>query len=214
MAPKLPWTPWHGVVKLREDRAHRQALSLADFAADLHDVMMQKGARPIYEDPARVFRADLPDLLPAGSSRRTSSSGWPARTPRRSVQLELTYGGGKTHTLITLLHLVHDPASFPTCPRSRSSSSTSAPHCRDAGRRPQLRQARRREGHGGARARRRATLAEASLERAGIPDRRRRRAARPPRRRASTPSGKRRPQNPAGRSAVEPASRRTSRRWS
>jgi hypothetical protein len=31
-------------------------------------------------------------------------------------QLELIYGGGKTHTLITLLHLVTDPANLPNLP--------------------------------------------------------------------------------------------------
>ena len=31
-------------------------------------------------------------------------------------QLELTYGGGKTHTLITLRHLAHDPAALPDLP--------------------------------------------------------------------------------------------------
>ncbi|MHB1768008.1 MAG: DUF499 domain-containing protein, partial [Phycisphaerae bacterium] len=31
-------------------------------------------------------------------------------------QLELTYGGGKTHTLITLRHLVHAPAKLPDVP--------------------------------------------------------------------------------------------------
>ena len=59
MAPKLPWTPWHEVVKLRED-VRTGTLSLADFAADLHDVMMQKGARPIYEDPAQFFALTYP----------------------------------------------------------------------------------------------------------------------------------------------------------
>ena len=29
-------------------------------------------------------------------------------------QLALTYGGGKTHTLITLFHLVNDPARLPS----------------------------------------------------------------------------------------------------
>jgi hypothetical protein len=63
MAPKLPWTPWHGVVKLRED-VRTGTLSLADFAADLHDVMMQKGARPIYEDPN--ICADLSNIFATG----------------------------------------------------------------------------------------------------------------------------------------------------
>src|SRR5262249_26887645 len=31
-------------------------------------------------------------------------------------QLELTYGGGKTHTLITLYHLVRDPDGLPDLP--------------------------------------------------------------------------------------------------
>lgn len=31
-------------------------------------------------------------------------------------QLELTYGGGKTHALITLLHLVQDPQHLPSLP--------------------------------------------------------------------------------------------------
>ncbi|MDD2335817.1 MAG: hypothetical protein PHD01_04485 [Geobacteraceae bacterium] len=31
-------------------------------------------------------------------------------------QLELTYGGGKTHTLITLRHLVNDPVKLPKLP--------------------------------------------------------------------------------------------------
>src|SRR5258708_15732355 len=31
-------------------------------------------------------------------------------------QLELTYGGGKTHTLITLYHLAHHPGQLPDLP--------------------------------------------------------------------------------------------------
>jgi hypothetical protein len=31
-------------------------------------------------------------------------------------QLELTYGGGKTHTLVTLLHLVQEPRGLPDLP--------------------------------------------------------------------------------------------------
>ena len=34
MPQKLPWPPWHRVVKLRED-VRTGELSLADFAADL-----------------------------------------------------------------------------------------------------------------------------------------------------------------------------------
>jgi hypothetical protein len=114
MAPKLPWTPWHGVVKLRDD-FRSGSLSLADFAADLHDVMMQKGARPIYEDPARFFALTYPTF----SLRELAKDVMlrlAAKNTKAIRQLELTYGGGKTHTLVTLRHLVHDPASLPSLP--------------------------------------------------------------------------------------------------
>ena len=114
MAQKLPWTPWHGVVKLRED-VRTGALSLADFAADLHDVMMQNGARPIYEDLARFFALTYPTF----SLRELAKDvvlRLAAQNTKAIRQLELTYGGGKTHTLVTLRHLVHDPASLPALP--------------------------------------------------------------------------------------------------
>jgi hypothetical protein len=114
MAPKLSWTPWHGVVKLRDD-LRTGKLSLADFAADLHDVMMQRGARPIYEDPAEFFALTYPTF-----SLRELAKDVVLRLAGKNTkairQLELTYGGGKTHTLVTLRHLVYDPASLPKLP--------------------------------------------------------------------------------------------------
>ena len=114
MTQKLPWTPWHEVVTLRDD-VRTGELSLADFAADLHDVMMQTGARPIYEDPARFFGLTYPTL-----SLRDLAKDVVLRLAGQNTkairQLELTYGGGKTHTLVTLRHLVHDPAALPSIP--------------------------------------------------------------------------------------------------
>jgi predicted AAA+ superfamily ATPase len=114
MAQKLPWTPWHSVVTLRED-VRTGALSLADFAADLHDVMMQKGARPIYENPARFFALTYPTF-----SLRELAKDVVLRLAGKNTkairELDLTYGGGKTHTLITLRHLVHAPQSLPQLP--------------------------------------------------------------------------------------------------
>ena len=114
MTKKLPWTPWHRAVKLRDD-VRTGELSLADFAADLHDVMMQRGARPIYEDPARFFALTFPTF-----SLRELAKDVVLRLAGRNTkavrQLELTYGGGKTHTLVTLRHLVHDPAALPDLP--------------------------------------------------------------------------------------------------
>jgi hypothetical protein len=37
---KLPWTPWHKVVKIRDDLKSGE-LSLAVFAADLYDVTIE-----------------------------------------------------------------------------------------------------------------------------------------------------------------------------
>ena len=111
---RLPWTPWHRVVALRED-VRTGELSLADFAADLHDVMMQRGARPIYEDPARFFALTFPTF-----SLRELAKDVVLRLAGRNTkavrQLELTYGGGKTHTLVTLRHLAHDPDALPNLP--------------------------------------------------------------------------------------------------
>lgn len=79
---KPPGLPWRRVVALRDD-VRTGELSLADFAADLHDVMMQRGARPVYEDPARFFALTFPPSRCA-SWRVTSCCGSPAGTRRRS----------------------------------------------------------------------------------------------------------------------------------
>ena len=114
MPQKLPWTPWHRVVKLRED-VRTGELSLADFAADLHDVMMQRGARPIYEDPVRFFALTYPTFSLRELARDVVLR-LAGRNTKAVRQLELTYGGGKTHTLVALRHLAHDPASLPNLP--------------------------------------------------------------------------------------------------
>jgi hypothetical protein len=110
----LAWTPWHQVVRLRED-VRSGALSLTEFAADLHDVMMQRGMRPIYEDPARFFALTFPTF-----SLRELAKDVVLRLAGKNTkavrELDLTYGGGKTHTLITLRHLVHDPEALPHIP--------------------------------------------------------------------------------------------------
>ena len=55
----LKWKPWHQVVDLRDDLRTGE-LSLAAFAADLYEVAMQQGRRPIYEDPAEFFALTYP----------------------------------------------------------------------------------------------------------------------------------------------------------
>ena len=110
----LSWTPWPQVVSLRED-VRTGELSLNDFAADLHDVMMQGGTRPIYENPARFFALTFPtfSLRELAKDVMLRLAGKNTKAVR---QLELTYGGGKTHTLVTLRHLAHDPGALPNLP--------------------------------------------------------------------------------------------------
>ncbi|MCY4450795.1 MAG: DUF499 domain-containing protein [Immundisolibacterales bacterium] len=84
---------------------------MAEFAADLHEVTLGEGRRPIYEDPERFFALTfatpaLRELVKDVAERLDGKSTKAVR------QLELTYGGGKTHTLITLYHLFRDPAAL------------------------------------------------------------------------------------------------------
>ncbi len=114
MAQTLPWTPWHEVVKLRDD-VRTGELSLADFAADLYDVAMQKGERPAYEDANQFFALTYP-TVPLRDLARDVALRLAGENAKAIRQLELTYGGGKTHTLITLYHLMSDPESLPALP--------------------------------------------------------------------------------------------------
>jgi predicted AAA+ superfamily ATPase len=55
---KLPWKPWHQVVELRPD-VRTGELSLSQFAADLYDVIMDKGAA-VYRTPDEFFALTYP----------------------------------------------------------------------------------------------------------------------------------------------------------
>ncbi|MBF0565077.1 MAG: ATP-binding protein [Nitrospirae bacterium] len=111
---KLPWRPWHEVVRLREDLRSGE-LSLSMFAADLYEVMMQKGKRPVYEKPGHFFALTYPTYNLRKLARDVVLR-LAGKNDKAVRQLELTYGGGKTHTLITLRHLVHDPDKLPDLP--------------------------------------------------------------------------------------------------
>ncbi len=102
--------PWHQVVRLK-DELRSGELTLAEFAADLHEVTLGEGRRPIYEAPARFFELTYPthalrELVKEVAERLAG------RSTKAVRQLELTYGGGKTHTLITLYHLFRNPAAL------------------------------------------------------------------------------------------------------
>ncbi len=110
---KLAWTPWHNVVRIRPDVKSGE-LSLNIFAADLYDVAMGV-AKPVYQDPKEFFSLTYPTF-----NLRELAKDIVSRLARKSEkavrQLELTYGGGKTHSLITLWHLVSDPQKLPDLP--------------------------------------------------------------------------------------------------
>ncbi|MCU0292531.1 MAG: DUF499 domain-containing protein [Thermoanaerobaculaceae bacterium] len=111
------WTPWHKVVELRDDLRSGD-LSLSMFAADLYDVVMQRGHRPAYEKPEEFFALTYPTY-----NLRQLAKDVVLRLARKNDkavrQLELTYGGGKTHSLITLFHLVNNPEHLPDLPAVR-----------------------------------------------------------------------------------------------
>ena len=111
---KQPWKAWHEVVKLRDDLKSGE-LPLHMFAADLYEVMMRNGKRPTYEDPVNFFALTFPTHNLRGLVRDVVLR-LAGKNDKAVRQLELTYGGGKTHTLITLWHMARDPATLPDLP--------------------------------------------------------------------------------------------------
>lgn len=111
---KLPWKSWHEVVQLRNDLKSGQ-LPMHMFAADLYEVMMQRGKQPIYESPDEFFALTYPTYNIRELARDVVNR-LAGKNDKAVRQLALTYGGGKTHTLITLYHLVRDPQSLPDLP--------------------------------------------------------------------------------------------------
>lgn len=95
-------SPWHQLCTLRED-VRSGTLTLAEFAADLNGV--RTGDAPaVYRDPAMFFDRTYPTyrmkVLTRDVLLRLAGKGG-----RPVLQLQVAYGGGKTHTLIALLHL-------------------------------------------------------------------------------------------------------------
>lgn len=113
---KPAWKPWHEVVKLRED-VRTGELSLATFAADLHQVMMGQ-AKPVYQEPTEFFALTYPTYNLRELSKEVVLR-LAGKNDKAVRQLAFPYGGGKTHTLITLYHLVNEPKKLPDLPAVR-----------------------------------------------------------------------------------------------
>ncbi len=95
--------PWREVVTPHKDVAsgHYQQ---AEFAADLWQVHLGDGTDE-YKNPAEFFRRtflteSLKSLLVGAVRRLTGQGGDPV------VQLQTNFGGGKTHSMLALYHLV------------------------------------------------------------------------------------------------------------
>jgi|SRR5579862_898013 len=104
--------PWREVIVPHDDVAQGR-YGLAEFAADLHQVASGAGAAE-YSDPVEFFRRTyltegLRQLLAEAIRRLSGAGGVPV------VDLQTTFGGGKTHSLIALWHLCSPTAldSYP-----------------------------------------------------------------------------------------------------
>ncbi len=100
---------WHQLCQIRED-VRSGSLSLDEFAADLNDT--RTGTAPaVYRDPALFFDRTYPtyQMKSLAAEVLNRLSGKPGKPV---LWLQVTYGGGKTHTLISLLHLAERGRDF------------------------------------------------------------------------------------------------------
>lgn len=100
---------WHQHCVLRDD-VRQGTLEPAEFAADLYEVRM-KDAPNVYQIPTLFFDRTYPThklktLVRNVLRRLSGKDGNPVLT------LQVAYGGGKTHALITLLHLAEHGTDF------------------------------------------------------------------------------------------------------
>lgn len=109
-AVSLPGTPdaelpsWRDVLKPHPDVASGQ-YNNAEFAADLYSVAVQQNAANEYQEPVEFFRRTyltdgLKELLRRAVDR---ISGLESANP--VINLQTTFGGGKTHSMLAVWHL-------------------------------------------------------------------------------------------------------------
>ncbi len=98
-------TPWREVLKPHPDVLSGR-FKESEFAANLHSVAHETGTTSAeYSDPAEFFRrtfltAGLKDLLTQAANR---VAGGAAAAP--VINLQTTFGGGKTHSMLAVWHL-------------------------------------------------------------------------------------------------------------
>lgn len=98
-------TPWRDVLKPHPDVLSGR-FKLSEFAANLHSVAHGEGqGSPEYDDPVEFFRrtyltTGLRDLLAQAAGRVTG-----AENAAPVINLQTTFGGGKTHSMLAVWHL-------------------------------------------------------------------------------------------------------------
>ncbi len=104
-------TPWRDIMSPHPDVVSRRFVN-AEFAADLFQVA-QGTAGAEYGNPAAFFArtyltSGLRALIETGAKRFTGTGGDPV------IELQTSFGGGKTHALLALYHLCSgaDPGSL------------------------------------------------------------------------------------------------------
>lgn len=132
-APKAGLRPWRDVIAPHDDVATGR-FAVAEFAADLELVRRGEGT-PEYKDPRLFFErtyltAGLRELLTLGVRRVAGLGGQPV------INCQTNFGGGKTHSLIALYHLLSGVAleSLPDeiADLVRTAGVESLPHVRRA----------------------------------------------------------------------------------
>ena len=128
-----PYKPWRDAMPPKQDVAEGSFIE-ADFAADLQQVC--DGTAPaMYGDPLEFFRCTyitrgIRDLLVTTTRRVNGQGGNPV------VQTKTGFGGGKTHSLIALYHLLksaHELLDAPDGIRVAGVSDQIAGILKDAG---------------------------------------------------------------------------------
>ncbi|UKA69008.1 DUF499 domain-containing protein (plasmid) [Arthrobacter sp. FW306-05-C] len=104
LEPGTGLRPWREVIRPHSDVA-RGEFTASEFAADLHMVHTRQVISPEYGDPVEFFTRTyltegLRDLL-ARALRRISGD----INASPVVNLQTNFGGGKTHSMLTLYHL-------------------------------------------------------------------------------------------------------------
>ncbi|GAB06338.1 DUF499 domain-containing protein [Gordonia amarae] len=102
--PDAELPPWREVLKPHPDVASGR-YNNAEFAADLYSVAVQQNAATEYQDPVEFFRRTyltdgLQELLRRAVDRISGST-----SANPVINLQTTFGGGKTHSMLAVWHL-------------------------------------------------------------------------------------------------------------